>query len=57
MQFPSDVYYVICLDIIDCFVQQIFDLSSDDKLNVAISQSLDSTCTNAGIVLHNDLVD
>jgi hypothetical protein len=42
--FPSDVYFVMCLNIINSFVQQIFDLSNDDKLIVAISQSLDLTC-------------
>jgi len=32
--FPSDVYFVMCLNIIDSFVQQIFDLSNDDNLDL-----------------------
>jgi hypothetical protein len=38
---PCDVYSIMCLDIDYCVA--MFDLNSDDKLNVEISQILDST--------------
>jgi hypothetical protein len=39
---PCDVYSIMCLNIIDYCVA-MFDLNSDDKLNMVISQILDST--------------
>lgn len=44
MWFSGDVYSVMCLNIIDYCVE-MFDLNNDDKLNMAGSQILDSTCS------------
>ncbi|KAJ7949905.1 Retrovirus-related Pol polyprotein [Quillaja saponaria] len=56
-KFQGDKQYVMCLDVIDINVQQVFDLSGSDKLNVAKSQSFDSTCTKGEVAIDDALVD
>ncbi len=40
MKYPTNVHYVCSLDDIEPLVQEAFELSGDDKLNVVISYNL-----------------
>ena len=41
MRYPSDVYSVFNIDIIDSLVQQAYELDGEDKLEIVLSKHLD----------------
>ncbi|KAJ9159160.1 hypothetical protein P3X46_024685 [Hevea brasiliensis] len=46
MKYPTDDHYVFSIDVVDTIVQDIFELSMDDELEVVISQGIQEVSTN-----------
>ena len=58
MRFPTNVHNVSALDVYEKLSQDVFELDTDDVLNLAVTHSLSSTdLTDCDYVLCDELVD
>ncbi|KAF2315878.1 hypothetical protein GH714_040653 [Hevea brasiliensis] len=56
MRYPTEVHSICSLDVIEPLVQEAFELSGDNKLNVAISYNLDdATIAQEDMLLGDEL--
>ncbi|KAJ9175108.1 hypothetical protein P3X46_013690 [Hevea brasiliensis] len=46
MKYPADDHSVFSIDVVDTFVQDVFELSMEDELEVVISQGIQEISTN-----------
>ncbi|KAJ9130123.1 hypothetical protein P3X46_034999 [Hevea brasiliensis] len=46
MKYPTDDHSVFSIDVVDTFVQDVFELSMEDELEVVISQGIQEISTN-----------